>query len=249
MAIHSPEAMNETTDEEERVIRRVFRRMIWFLFALFIFSYLDRINLGFGALSMNKDLGLTATTFGIANSVFYIAYIFAEIPSNLMMQRYGARIWIPRIMITWGIASTATLFAVGPNSLYVIRFFVGLAEAGFVPAVLLYMTFWFPRTHLAEGERHLHLGAAGYVDVRLDAVGMAARCRWRDGPCRMALAVPGRRSALRHFRHHRLFLPVGQTGQGSMAQRSGQGGLATRNRSRTGRACSDKSYSVQPLGA
>ena len=139
-----------TDVEETVVVRRVFRRLVWFLFLLFIMSYLDRINLGFGALSMNKELGLTATMFGIANSAFYVAYIFAEIPSNLMMQRYGARIWIPRIMITWGIASTATLFAIGPNSLYAIRFCVGLAEAGFVPAVLLYMTYWFPRTHLAR---------------------------------------------------------------------------------------------------
>jgi ACS family 4-hydroxyphenylacetate permease-like MFS transporter len=136
--------------EEAAVVRRVFRRIVWFVFVLFIFSYLDRINTGFGALSMNKDLGLSATMFGIANSVFYIAYIFAEVPSNLMMHRVGARLWIPRIMITWGIASTATMFAVGPNSLYAIRFMVGLAEAGFVPAVLLYMTLWLPRTHLAR---------------------------------------------------------------------------------------------------
>jgi ACS family 4-hydroxyphenylacetate permease-like MFS transporter len=134
----------------ESVVRKVSRRLIPFLFLLYVFAYLDRINIGFAALSMNRDLGLTATMFGLANTIFYVGYFLFEIPSNLMLARFGARVWIPRIMITWGIASTATMFASSPGSLYVIRFLVGVAEAGFVPGVLLYLTYWFPASHRAR---------------------------------------------------------------------------------------------------
>ncbi len=136
-----------TSDE---VIRKVSRRLIPFLFLLYVFAYLDRINIGFAALSMNRELGLTATMFGFANTLFYVGYMIFEIPSNLMLARYGARIWIPRIMITWGIASTATMFASSAASLYLIRVLVGIAEAGFVPGVLLYLTYWFPPSHRAR---------------------------------------------------------------------------------------------------
>jgi ACS family 4-hydroxyphenylacetate permease-like MFS transporter len=136
--------------EEARVTAKVFRRLMWFLMLLFISSYLDRINLSFGALSMNQDLGLSATMFGLANSIFYATYVLCEIPSNQAQVWLGARIWIPRIMITWGMASAATALATGPNSLYVLRALVGLAEAGFMPGVLLYMTLWFPPAHRAR---------------------------------------------------------------------------------------------------
>ena len=137
-------------DDEAKVVKKVFRRLMWFLLILFVCSYLDRINMSFAALSMNKALGLSATMFGLANTVFYIAYVSAEIPSNMALARFGARIWIPRIMITWGIASTACMFAVGPNSLSALRALVGLAEAGFMPGVLLYITFWFPPAYRAR---------------------------------------------------------------------------------------------------
>jgi ACS family 4-hydroxyphenylacetate permease-like MFS transporter len=134
----------------ESVIRKVSRRLIPFLFLLYVFAYLDRINIGFAALAMNRELGLTATMFGIANTIFYVGYMLFEIPSNIALARFGARIWIPRIMITWGIASTATMFAASPMGLYLIRFFVGVAEAGFLPGVLLYLTYWFPPSHRAR---------------------------------------------------------------------------------------------------
>ncbi|WP_158601915.1 MFS transporter [Pararobbsia silviterrae] len=139
-----------TSTEEVAVSRKVYARLVWFLVLMFICSYLDRINMSFAALSMNRDLGLTATSFGIAGSVFYLAYVVAEIPSNLAMQRLGARLWIPRIMITWGLASAACMFATGPSSLYVFRALVGLAEAGFMPGVLLYLTYWFPEAYRAR---------------------------------------------------------------------------------------------------
>ena len=130
--------------------QKVFRRVVWYLFVLYVCAYLDRINIGFAALAMNRDLGLTAVTFGAANTIFYVGYMLFEIPSNLMLARLGARTWLARIMVTWGIASTATAFASGATSLYVVRLFVGIAEAGFVPGVLLYLTYWFPRTYRAR---------------------------------------------------------------------------------------------------
>ncbi len=137
-------------DIEHRAVRKVSRRLIWFLVILYAFSYLDRINIGFAALSMNRDLGLTATQFGLANTIFYLGYILCEIPSNLALARYGARIWLPRILISWGIASAATMFATSAMSLYSIRALIGLAEGGFLPGVLLYLTFWFPEAHRAK---------------------------------------------------------------------------------------------------
>jgi len=136
--------------EHSRVMAKVFRRLIGFLFVAYFFSYLDRINIGFAALSMNKDLALTATMFGLANTLFYLTYMLFEVPSNLLLERFGARIWIARIMVTWGLASTATMFATGPYSLYLLRALVGLAEAGFVPGVILYLSYWFPAAHRAR---------------------------------------------------------------------------------------------------
>ena len=144
--------------DHSATIRKVWLRLIPFLFVLYVFNYLDRINIGFAALSMNKALGLTATTFGLANSIFYVGYVACEIPSNLLMARYGARVWIARILISWGLASAATMLVVGPNSLYFVRFWVGVLEAGFVPGVLLYLTYWIPDSHKARANGYLMMG-------------------------------------------------------------------------------------------
>jgi MFS transporter, ACS family, 4-hydroxyphenylacetate permease len=133
------------TPAEDRVFRKVFRRLMWFLFLALVVSFVDRINIAFAALTMNKDLALSATAYGMALTVFYAAYTLCEIPSNLILAKVGARLWIARIMITWGLASAATMFAVDRWSLYGIRALVGAAEAGLLPGLLLYLTFWFPR--------------------------------------------------------------------------------------------------------
>jgi ACS family 4-hydroxyphenylacetate permease-like MFS transporter len=168
----------------ESVVRKVSRRLVPFLFLLYVFAYLDRINIGFAALSMNRDLGLTATMFGIANTIFYVGYMFFEIPSNLMLARFGARIWIPRIMITWGIASTATMFASSPASLYLIRFLVGVAEAGFVPGVLLYLTYWFPPSHRARANAVFMIAMP--VTIAFGASISGLILQWGDGLLGMA---------------------------------------------------------------
>jgi ACS family 4-hydroxyphenylacetate permease-like MFS transporter len=136
--------------QEDRAIRKAFNRIIPFLVVLFIISYLDRINISFAALSMNKDLKLTGTMFGLANTFFFVGYACCEIPSNLMLARFGARKWLARILVTWGIAATATMFASSAHSLYVLRLIVGITEAGFLPGVLLYLTYWFPATYRAR---------------------------------------------------------------------------------------------------
>jgi len=137
-------------DAEARVVGKVSRRLLWFLILLYIFAYLDRINIGFAALQMNQSLRLTQTMFGVANTFLYLGYFAFEIPSNLLLARYGARVWLARILITWGFASAATAFARGAGSLDLVRALVGIAEAGFVPGVLFYLTLWFPREHRAR---------------------------------------------------------------------------------------------------
>ncbi|TDF84179.1 MFS transporter [Pseudomonas sp. H9] len=131
-------------------MRKVSRRLLWFLFLCFVLSFLDRINIGFAGLTMMGDLGLSSTQFGMATTLFYIAYIAFGIPSNIALARVGARKWIGSLMIAWGLASTATLFATDASSLYLLRILVGIAEAGFLPGVLLYLTFWFPATYRAR---------------------------------------------------------------------------------------------------
>ncbi|MBS9425180.1 4-hydroxyphenylacetate permease [Photorhabdus caribbeanensis] len=140
----------QLTAQQQSVINKLFRRLIIFLFVLFVFSFLDRINIGFAGLTMGKDLGLNATMFGLAATLFYATYVIFGIPSNIMLSIVGARRWIATIMVLWGISSTATMFATGPTSLYILRMLVGIAEAGFVPGILLYLTYWFPAYYRAR---------------------------------------------------------------------------------------------------
>ena len=155
-ASQSSTLVNATTDD--RVFRKVFRRLIWFLFILLVVSFMDRINIAFAALTMNKDLGLSAVAYGMSFTVFYAAYTLFEIPSNLMLAKVGARLWIARIMITWGLASAATMFVAGEWSLYGMRALVGAAEAGFLPGILLYLTYWFPRSCRARANALFIMG-------------------------------------------------------------------------------------------
>ncbi|WP_176696067.1 MFS transporter [Phenylobacterium immobile] len=131
----------------DRATGKVFRRLLPILMACYVLAFLDRINFGFAALSMNRDLGLTVAQFGLAGTIFYVAYFCFEVPSNLLMVRFGARLWIARIMVTWGLASMATALISGPMGLYIVRGLLGLGEAGFVPGVLLYLTYWMPARH------------------------------------------------------------------------------------------------------
>lgn len=119
---------------ERATMRRVILRLVPFLMVCYFFALLDRVNVGFAALQMNKDLGLTPAMFGFAASLFFVSYFLVEVPSNLALQKVGARRWISRIMITWGMVTACMAFVVGPYSLYLMRFILGAAEAGFFPA-------------------------------------------------------------------------------------------------------------------
>lgn len=124
--------------------RKAALRFVPLLTIAYLFNYLDRTSLGFAALTMNKALGLSPGQFGLAAGIFFLGYTTFEIPSNLMLYRYGARRWLARIMITWGLVSAATAFVVGPDSFYALRFLLGVAEAGFFPGVTFFLAAWFP---------------------------------------------------------------------------------------------------------
>ncbi len=140
------------TPEEDAAFKKVSRRILWFILLLAIVNYLDRTNIGFAQLTMGKELGISATTFGLSVTIFSIVYAGFEIPSNLALQAFGARVWLARIMITWGLASAACAFAMGPASLLTMRGLVGAAEAGFIPGLVLYLTYWYPQYYRARAQ-------------------------------------------------------------------------------------------------
>src|SRR5580658_3883027 len=141
---------------EARTIRKVSARLIPFLMICYFVAYLDRVNVGFAALTMNKSLGLTATTFGFGSGIFFVTYFLFEVPSNLALDRFGARKWIARIMFSWGILSALMAFI--PNiaeatglgneaTFYILRALLGFAEAGFFPGIIFYLTLWYPSVY------------------------------------------------------------------------------------------------------
>ena len=132
---------------ERRVIRKVTWRIVPFIIACYFFAYLDRVNVGIAALQMNDAIGLSAAAFGFGSGIFFLGYFLFEVPSNLLLQRFGARRWIARIMITWGLIAAAMVFVQGTTSFIVLRFLLGAAEAGFYPGIILYITYFFPAAY------------------------------------------------------------------------------------------------------
>jgi MFS transporter, ACS family, tartrate transporter len=129
---------------EKRVLRKITLRIVPFVMLLYFIAFIDRVNIGFAALTMNKELGFSPTVFGLGAGIFFLGYFLFEVPSNLVLDKVGARIWIARVMITWGLISGAMAFVQGPNSFYTLRFLLGAAEAGFFPGIILYLSYWFP---------------------------------------------------------------------------------------------------------
>jgi MFS transporter, ACS family, tartrate transporter len=156
-----------SADIERRTMRKVYLRLLPFCFALYLICYLDRANIGFAALRMNKDLGFSSYIYGLGAGAFFWGYFLLEVPSNLILERVGARRWIARIMITWGIVSGCFAFVQGPISFFTLRFLLGLAEAGFFPGMILYFTYWFPPFHRARI-------IAGFMAAIPVAVGLGA---------------------------------------------------------------------------
>jgi len=136
--------------ETDRTYTKVFWRIVPFIMLCYVIAYLDRVNVGFAKLQMSQDLGFSETVYGLGAGVFFLGYFLFEVPSNILMHRVGARIWIARIMITWGLISAAFLFVKTPTAFYVMRFLLGLAEAGFYPGIILYLTYWYPAHRRAK---------------------------------------------------------------------------------------------------
>jgi len=130
--------------EQTRVLHKAAWRLIPLLALAYFFNYLDRTSVGYAALQMTEQLGLTATQFGLGAGIMFFGYCLCEVPSNLAMYRFGARLWMARIMITWGLAAAATALVIGPYSFYAVRMILGIAEAGFFPGVIFFLTLWFP---------------------------------------------------------------------------------------------------------
>ena len=135
---------------EQRTMARVSARLLPFLIVCYFVAYLDRVNVSFASLTMNKDLGLSASAYGLGAGVFFLAYAVFEVPSNLLLARFGARRWIARIMVTWGIMSGAMAFIGNETWFYAVRFLLGVAEAGFFPGMIFYLTLWFPAAYRAR---------------------------------------------------------------------------------------------------
>jgi len=136
-------------DLEPQVLKKITARILPFVVALYFVSFLNRVNVGFAALTMNRDLGLNSEMFGVGAGIFFVGYLLFGLPSNLLLDRIGARRMVASMMLAWGVLSGATAFVTGPYSFYAMRFAVGLAEAGFFPGIILYLGYWFPARHRA----------------------------------------------------------------------------------------------------
>ena len=150
MTDQSPNSAIDNDALEKETMRRVIWRILPFLVVSYLVSIIDRGNIGMAALQMNEDLGLSKAAFGFASSLYFVAYFIFEVPSNLAMQKVGARLWLPRIMISWGVVSMCMALVQNTTSLYIVRFLLGAAEAGFFPGVVLYLTWWIPSRYRAR---------------------------------------------------------------------------------------------------
>ena len=171
---------------ERRTMRKVMWRLPPLMALMFLINQLDRVNVSFAALTMNADLSLSTTAYAWGAGIFFIAYFAFEVPSNLILERVGARRWIARIMITWGIISGAMALVTGPTSFLIVRFLLGAAEAGFVPGLVLYITYWFPPRYRARATAIFFFAApmgnavAGMLSVPLLAMnGVAGLTGWQ----------------------------------------------------------------------
>lgn len=149
-----------TLDLEKRTVKKVMLRIVPYVFLLYIIAIIDRVNIGYAALEMNQEIGITAEIFGFVSGIFFIGYFLFEIPSNVFLSRFGARKWIARIMVTWGILVIAEGFVQNGTQLAIVRFLLGIAEAGFTPGVLLYLTFWFRTKDQARAVAYFMSGMA-----------------------------------------------------------------------------------------
>ena len=180
------------TTLERRTMAKVAWRLLPLIIVIYFVAYIDRTNVGFAAISMNQDLGFTPYLYGWGAGIFFIGYALFEVPSNVILHRVGARIWIARIMLTWGLVSGCMALVSGPASFLTLRFLLGVAEAGFFPGVLLYFTYWFPKAYRARVISALFLAVPGSNAARRGDLRAAAADGRRVGVDGMAVDVPPR---------------------------------------------------------
>ena len=140
----------QTSNFANQVYRKLNRRLLPFLVCLYVIAYIDRVNIGFAKLTMSEELGFSDSVYGLGAGIFFIGYFLFEIPSNLILQRVGVKIWIARIMIVWGLLASAMVVVNTPMQFYILRFLLGIAEAGFFPGIILYLTYWYPAPNRAK---------------------------------------------------------------------------------------------------
>ena len=136
-------------DLEKRVLRKITWRIVPFIMLLYLIAYIDRVNIGFAALTMKQDLGFSASVLGFGAGIFFVGYFLFEVPSNIILHKVGARLWIARVMLTWGLIAGGMAFVHSSTSFYTMRFLLGVAEAGFFPGIILYLSYWFPARNRA----------------------------------------------------------------------------------------------------
>src|ERR1700751_2750177 len=180
-------AANDVSIDGRAVYRKISWRLIPYLFLLYIVAYVDRVNVGFAAMDIKRQLGFSDAVYGTGAAIFFLGYALFDLPSNLVLRRVGTRIWIARIMITWGLIAALMMFVSSPRSFYVMRFLLGVAEAGFIPGMLLYFTYWFPSHERARAVAKFMTASslAGVVGgplasalLKLDGVGGLQGWQW-----------------------------------------------------------------------
>ena len=147
-------------DLSELATKKVFRRLIPFLLLMYVIAFLDRSNVSFAQKEFEVDFGISAASYAFGAGLFFVGYAIFEVPSNLLLHKVGARWWLARIMVSWGIIAAAFMFVQGPTSFYILRFLLGVAEAGFFPGVILFLTYWIPARHLSRARGYFYMGIA-----------------------------------------------------------------------------------------
>lgn len=159
VAATAPAPSEETVALATKATPKVVRRLLWFLILMYVIAFLDRSNIGFAQNEFKADLAISNTAYALGASIFFIGYAVFEVPSNLIMHKVGAKFWMARIMVTWGIVAAAMCFVWNDVSLYVVRFLLGVAEAGFFPGVILYLTYWIPKASMNSARALFYMGA------------------------------------------------------------------------------------------
>ena len=210
-------------------------RLVPFLVLMFTLAFLDRTNIGLAEQSFRADTGVSDAGFAFGAGLFFVGYAFLEVPSNLVLRRVGARRWLSRIMVSWGLVAAATVFARGDWSFWALRFLLGIAEAGFFPGVILYLSSWFPRRERGRVIGTFYFGLPLALVLGQSPRGSAAVARRCDGPARLAVAVPGRGAPGVARRRRGPVRPRGPAGGCALARRRRQDGAVQHHRGGGGR--------------